>query len=73
MEATMNVASFDENQFKDALKAAIIEVLEERRDLVRDVLEEAIEEIAFMRASEEGERSAVVDRKEVFQFLDSHV
>jgi hypothetical protein len=72
-EGIMTLTPLDENQLKDALKAAIVEILEERRDLVRDVLEEALEDIALMHAIEEGERSSVVDRSEVFQILDSHV
>jgi hypothetical protein len=37
----MSSISLDEGKLKDLLKTAIVEVLEERKDLVRDLLEEA--------------------------------
>ncbi|HEV3469395.1 MAG TPA: hypothetical protein VG148_08760 [Pyrinomonadaceae bacterium] len=40
----------DDERLKRLLKAAIIEVLEERRDLVRDVVGEALEDVALARA-----------------------
>jgi hypothetical protein len=49
----------------DRLKAALIELLEERSDLVRDILAEALEEIALVRAIQEGEGSGPVSRDEV--------
>lgn len=66
----MAPTTLDEHLLKDALKAALIEVLEERRDLVRDALEEAIEEIALGHAIEEGEQSPAASRSEVFEILN---
>jgi hypothetical protein len=40
-EDDMSSISLDEGKLKDLLKTAIVEVLEERKDLVRDLLEEA--------------------------------
>lgn len=48
-----------------------MEILEERKDLVREVLEEALEDIALARAIEEGEQSGLVTRDEVFNALES--
>ncbi|HEV3469397.1 MAG TPA: hypothetical protein VG148_08770 [Pyrinomonadaceae bacterium] len=48
----------------------MIEVLEERRDFVRELLEEALEDIALARAIEEGEQSAAVSRDEVMEILE---
>ena len=63
-------ASFnDEEKLKGLFKAAIIEVLEERGDLLRDALEEAIEEIALARAIEGAEDSPNVSREEVLSVL----
>ena len=59
----------DEAKLKKLLKAAVVEVLEERRDLVRDALAEAIEDLGMLRAIKEGSRSAVISRDEVFQVL----
>lgn len=60
-----------ETQLKDALKAALVEVLEERADLIRDVLAEVMEDIALVRAIQEGEQSEPVSREDVFRLLDS--
>lgn len=67
----MVAPSSGESQLKDALKAALVEVLEERADLLRDVLAEVMEDIALARAIQEGEMSEPVSREEVFRLLDS--
>ena len=66
----MSTTVIDEAKLKEALKAALIEILEERKDLVREVLEEALEDIALARAIEEGEQSELVTRDEVFNALE---
>jgi hypothetical protein len=58
-----------QDQLKELVKAAIAELLEERRDLLRDVIEEAMEDIALARAIEEGEGTKVISRDEVFNLL----
>ena len=45
----------DEDRLKGIVKAAIIEVLEERGDAVREALAEAVEDYALARAIEEAE------------------
>jgi hypothetical protein len=62
--------SIDEAKLKQALKSAIVEILEERKDLVREVLEEALEDIALARAIEEGDQGELVTRDEVFDALE---
>jgi hypothetical protein len=59
----------DEGRLKDLFKAAIIEVLEERSDLLRGIVEEAFEEIALARAIAEGEHTEVVSRDRVFELF----
>ncbi|MGH9931987.1 MAG: hypothetical protein ACREA9_22535 [Pyrinomonadaceae bacterium] len=66
----MSTTLSDEAKLKEALKSAIVEILEERKDLVREVLEEALEDIALARAVEEGEQSKLVTRDEVFNALE---
>jgi hypothetical protein len=66
----MSSISIDEGKLKDLLKTAIIEVLEERKDLVRDLLEEALEDIVLVRAIEAGEQTGTVSRDEVFKVLE---
>ena len=63
-------ATFDEEKLKDLLKAALVEVLEEHRDLVQDIVEEALEEFALARAIEQGLRSEAIPRDEVFAILE---
>jgi hypothetical protein len=65
MEAQINQA-----QLKELLEAAIVEVLEERRDLISDLIEEALEDLALARAIEEGESTDIVSRDEVFKLLE---
>jgi hypothetical protein len=67
------MATVDEARLKELLKAAIVEVLEERRDLVLDLVEEALEDVVLVRAMEEGEESPLVSRDEVFKILDEPV
>jgi hypothetical protein len=59
-----------EDRLKEVLKAAVVEVLEERSDLVREIVEEALEDLALARAIEEGETSEVVGRDHVFGLLE---
>ncbi|HSS19787.1 MAG TPA: hypothetical protein VLL54_06910 [Pyrinomonadaceae bacterium] len=66
----MSTTMIDEAKLKEALKSAIVEILEERKDLVREVLEEALEDIVLARAIEEGDQSELVTREEVFGALE---
>ncbi len=59
-------AMIDEKELKDLVKAALAEALEEQRALVKEIVEEAIEEIALTRAIDEGLQSAPAKREEVF-------
>ncbi|MBI2304123.1 MAG: hypothetical protein HYU86_05190 [Chloroflexi bacterium] len=64
MEALINT-----NQLKELLKAALVEVLEEQRDLIHDIVEEAMEDVALARAIEAGKSTENVSRDEVFKLL----
>ena len=59
----------EETKLKRLLKAAVVEVLEERRDLVRDALADAVEDIGLVRAIEAGSQSKAATRVEVFRIL----
>ena len=59
----------EDAKLKRLLKAAVVEVLEERRDLVRDALAEAVEDLGMVRAIQEGSRSPSISRDEVFRIL----
>ena len=61
----------ENDELKEVFKSAIVEVLQERRELVREILEEVIEDIAFSRAIVEGEQGPRVSRESVFAVLES--
>lgn len=65
------VTSIDEARLKDLLKSAVVEALEEHRDLVRDIVEEAMEDLAMARAIDEGLATEAAPREEVFAILES--
>ncbi len=66
-----SVPSEDE-RLKKLVKTALLEVLEERRDLLRDVVEESLEDIALIRAIDAGQRTGEVGRSEVISLLEGH-
>ena len=63
-------ATFDEEKLKELLKSALVEALEEHRDLVQDMVAEALEDFALARAIEQGLASESVSRAEVFAILE---
>jgi hypothetical protein len=65
------MSSIDDAKLKEMLKSAVAEVLEERRDLVKDIVEEAIEDVALARAIDEGVSTNAVSRDAVFAILES--
>jgi hypothetical protein len=69
----MNMAqtTLDEKQLKELFKQAILELLQERKDLLHDVFAEVIEDLAIINAIKEGEDSETVSRSEVFEILGS--
>ena len=62
--------SIDEAELKDLLKVAMVEALQEHRDLVKDIVEEAMEDIAFTRAIDEGLHGESVSREEVLAIVE---
>ncbi len=60
----------DDNKIKNLFKQAIIEAIEEKKDVVHDFFIEAMEDMAMVRAIEEGESSDNVSRDDIFDVLD---
>ena len=60
----------EERRLKGLLRDAVVEVLVERRDLLRDALQESLEDTALLRAIRNGERTRLVSRKQVFRRLE---
>ncbi len=61
----------DDIRLKEVFKSAIIEVLQERRELVQEILEGVLEDVALSKAIEEGERTPLVDREQIFELLET--
>ena len=59
----------NEAKLKELVKAAVVEVFEERSDLVRDAMAEAVEDLGMFRAIQEGSRSRPISRNHVFRIL----
>ncbi len=64
-----NHLSEDEVRLKNIVKEALAEVLEERQDLFAEIVMEALEDFALVRAIQKGENSEEVSREEVMQVL----
>jgi len=60
----------DDPKLKEIVKTALLEVLEERKDLLRQAIEEAFEDIAVARAIDIGRQTPEADRAEVFSVLE---
>ena len=61
----------NDEQLKEAFKAAIVEVLQERKDLIREIIDEVIEDTALSRAINEGGTTEKVSREQVFELLET--
>ncbi len=60
-----------DEKLKEIFKSAIVEVLQERQELVREILDEIVEDIAFSKAIAEGEQTPRVSRESVFEALEN--
>ena len=63
------VTAIEERRLKVLLKDAVVEVLEERHDLLRAALQESLEDMAMLKAIQDGEKSRLTTRKKIFQKL----
>lgn len=63
------MTAIEERRLKGLLKKAVTEVLEERQDLLRDAFRDSLEDMAMVRAIQEGEKSKLVNRAKIFQKL----
>lgn len=60
-ESTLNT-----DQLKELLKAAIVEIWQEQKEVFTDIIVEAMEDIALVKAIEEGEKTETVSRENIF-------
>jgi hypothetical protein len=66
----MVTLSLEEQQLKDIVKQALLELFEERQDLVETLFLEALEDWGLLQAIKEGETTETVERQEVFDVLE---
>lgn len=66
----MSDLSLSETQLKDLIKTAILEIFQERHDLFQDLVTEALEDIALIKAIDEGKDSQLVSRDTIFAILE---
>jgi hypothetical protein len=65
----MSETALDTNQLKDLLKTAIVEILQEQKEVFTEIIVEAMEDIALAKAIEEGEDTEPVSREAIFKVL----
>jgi hypothetical protein len=63
----MTILSLEDKRTKDLLKQALLELFQERRELVSEVFEDVIEDVGLARAMRDAEDSEVVSEKEVMR------
>jgi thermostable 8-oxoguanine DNA glycosylase len=65
----MSETTLNTNQLKELLKTAIVEILQEQKEVFTDIIVEAMEDIALVKAIEEGEKTETVSREAIFKIL----
>lgn len=63
------MAQTSEPDFKQVLKAAVVEAIQEQRDLLREIFADVLEEFALAEAIPEGRETKLASREEVFSAL----
>lgn len=66
MQVTLNM---DENETRTLFKQAITEMLHERNEALYAALAEVLEDIALLRAIEEGEETPEISRKDIYRYF----
>ena len=66
----MSEVTLNAEQLKTLLKVAIIEILQEQKEVFTDLIVEAMEDIALVKAIEEGKSTEIVSREAIFNILN---
>ena len=66
----MSSITIDDNQLKALLKQALIELFQEKNGLFYEALAEVVEELGLLKAIQEGQGGATIDRAGVFEALE---
>ena len=62
--------ALDNAAFKQLLKEALAETLDEKRELLYEVFTEVLEDLAFAEAIRDGQETEEVSRDEIFDVLE---
>ena len=65
----MSEDTLNSSQLKELIKAAIVEILQEQKEVFTDLIAEVMEDIALAKAIEEGESTEPVSRETIFKIL----
>lgn len=65
----MATISVEEAHLKDLLKQAILELMQERREVLQDMFVETLEDLALARAIEKSESTGIIGKAEILQIL----
>lgn len=63
----------DDLKLKELVKEAIVEVLEQRSDLIAAAVEEALEDARLLQAMEQTRNEGLADREEVARLLSLRI
>jgi hypothetical protein len=62
----------DESKLKALMKEALVEVLEDRKEVIYEILSEVIQDIALAQAIKERETTEAVSKQEILDILQDH-
>lgn len=65
----MSETTLNTNELKELLKIAIVEILQEQKEIFTDIITEAMEDLALVKAIEAGENTEIVSREAIFNIL----
>jgi hypothetical protein len=65
----MNEITLNEAKLKELLKIAIFELVQENKEILTELLVEALEDIGMENAIKEGENTETVSRDQIFKIL----
>ncbi|RMG79778.1 MAG: hypothetical protein D6707_07545, partial [Bacteroidetes bacterium] len=57
-------------ELKALFKEALIEILTEKREIFREIFEEALEDFALWKAIEQGRKNSFVPEKKIIDLLE---
>jgi len=66
----MTDKALDETRIKELIKPALVELLQEHKDLLYNLVAEIVEDYALAQAIKEGEQTPKVSREKVIRALE---